>query len=148
MVNPFDMKTAILAKHAQHVVLIHFPIALFIATVAFDFIAQRSGRRSRVDATYYNLLWGSDINCSCSCYWTTCLAVSTRGTEVEGHLALARHSRRCFNNDDLAGVVGAFPCVTPDSSFARLFTDDRVSVRWCHRVYRALRRLPEWCKRT
>jgi hypothetical protein len=26
--NPFDIKTAILAKHAQHVVLIHFPIAL------------------------------------------------------------------------------------------------------------------------
>ena len=28
MVNPFDFKTALLAKHAQHVVLIHFPIAL------------------------------------------------------------------------------------------------------------------------
>src|SRR5947209_4088446 len=28
--NPFDLKTVLLAKHAQHVVLIHFPIALFI----------------------------------------------------------------------------------------------------------------------
>ena len=28
-VNPFDLKTVLLAKHAQHVVLIHFPIALF-----------------------------------------------------------------------------------------------------------------------
>ena len=28
-VNPFDIKQALLAKHAQHVVLIHFPIALF-----------------------------------------------------------------------------------------------------------------------
>jgi hypothetical protein len=26
--NPFDLKTVVLAKHAQHVVLIHFPIAL------------------------------------------------------------------------------------------------------------------------
>ncbi|MGB7599727.1 MAG: DUF2231 domain-containing protein [Candidatus Sulfotelmatobacter sp.] len=56
MVNPFDPKTAILAKHAQHVVLIHFPIALFIAAVAFDFVAQWGKRRSLADATYYNLL--------------------------------------------------------------------------------------------
>jgi hypothetical protein len=35
-VNPFDIKTLIMAKHAQHVVLIHFPIALFTAPVAFD----------------------------------------------------------------------------------------------------------------
>jgi hypothetical protein len=27
-VNPFDIRTVILAKHAQHVVLIHFPIGL------------------------------------------------------------------------------------------------------------------------
>jgi len=51
MANPFDMKTAILAKHSQHVVFFHFPIALFIAAVAFDFIAQRSKRRSPADAT-------------------------------------------------------------------------------------------------
>ena len=41
MVNPFDPKTA-LAKHSQHVVLIHFPIALFITAVAFDL--SRNGR--------------------------------------------------------------------------------------------------------
>src|ERR1700723_2328716 len=56
MVNPFDLKTTVLAKHAQHVVLIHFPIALFIAAVAFDCIAQWSKRRSLADAAYYNLL--------------------------------------------------------------------------------------------
>jgi uncharacterized membrane protein len=37
-------------------VLIHFPIALFIAAVAFDCIAQWSKRRSLADAAYYNLL--------------------------------------------------------------------------------------------
>ncbi|MGA9509071.1 MAG: DUF2231 domain-containing protein [Candidatus Sulfotelmatobacter sp.] len=56
MVNPFDLKTALLAKHAQHVVLIHFPIALFIAAVAFDFIAQWSKQRGLAMAAYYNLL--------------------------------------------------------------------------------------------
>src|SRR5713101_6781909 len=56
MVNPFDLKTAILAKHAQHVVLIHFPIALFLAAVAFDLIALWTKRRGLADAAYYNLL--------------------------------------------------------------------------------------------
>ena len=35
MINPFDLKTMLLAKHAQHVVLVHFPIALFITAVAY-----------------------------------------------------------------------------------------------------------------
>ena len=38
--NPFDPRTALLAKHAQHVVLVHFPIALFLTGVAFDFAAR------------------------------------------------------------------------------------------------------------
>jgi uncharacterized membrane protein len=56
MANPFDLKTVLLAKHAQHVVLIHFPIALFITAVAFDLIAQWTKRRGVADAAYYNLL--------------------------------------------------------------------------------------------
>jgi uncharacterized membrane protein len=56
MVNPFDLKTAVLAKHAQHVVLIHFPIALFISAVAFDLLAQWKKSRGLADAAYYNLL--------------------------------------------------------------------------------------------
>ncbi len=34
--SPLDIRSAILAKHAQHVVLIHFPIALFLTGVACD----------------------------------------------------------------------------------------------------------------
>ena len=56
MVNPFDLKTALLAKHAQHVVLIHFPIALFITAVAFDVAGQWTKRRGLAHAAYYNLL--------------------------------------------------------------------------------------------
>ena len=55
-VNPFDPKTVLFAKHAQHVVLIHFPIALFIAAVTFDLIAQWTKRGGLADAAYYNLL--------------------------------------------------------------------------------------------
>jgi len=54
--HPFDIKAALLAKHAQHVVLIHFPIALFIAGVAFDFLAQWTRQRLLAAAAYCNLL--------------------------------------------------------------------------------------------
>jgi uncharacterized membrane protein len=56
MVNPFDPKTVFLAKHAQHVVLVHFPIALFISAVTFDLIAHWTKRPGLEDAAYYNLL--------------------------------------------------------------------------------------------
>ncbi|MGB0036145.1 MAG: DUF2231 domain-containing protein [Candidatus Acidiferrales bacterium] len=53
--HPFNIKDALLAKHAQHVVLIHFPIALFMVGVAFDFIAQWTKRRALASAAYLNL---------------------------------------------------------------------------------------------
>src|SRR5258708_12653189 len=56
MVNPYDIRTALLAKHAQHVVLIHFPIALFPAAVAFDCLAQWMKNRALAAAAYFNLL--------------------------------------------------------------------------------------------
>src|SRR5580704_14362598 len=59
MVNPFDLKAALFAKHAQHVVLIHFPIALYSAAVVFDFIAERTRRPGVADAAYYNLLFAA-----------------------------------------------------------------------------------------
>jgi len=54
--HPFDIKTVLFAKHAQHVVLIHFPIALFIIGVLFDFLAQWKKQRLLAAAAYYNLL--------------------------------------------------------------------------------------------
>jgi uncharacterized membrane protein len=56
MINLLDLKTALLAKHAQHVVLIHFPIALFITAVVFDLISQWTNRSGLAAAAYYNLL--------------------------------------------------------------------------------------------
>jgi uncharacterized membrane protein len=56
MVNPFDLNTLLLAKHAQHVVLIHFPIALFIAAVAFDYLGQLTKNPTLAAAAYFNLL--------------------------------------------------------------------------------------------
>ena len=56
MINPFDLRAVVLAKHAQHVVLIHFPIALFISAAAFDLTAEWTELRGLTDAAYYNLL--------------------------------------------------------------------------------------------
>jgi len=53
-VNPFDPRTVLFAKHAQHVVIIHFPIALFITGVAFDLIATWTRRKEFWLAAYYN----------------------------------------------------------------------------------------------
>jgi uncharacterized membrane protein len=55
-VNPFDLKTVVLAKHAQHVVLIHFPIALFIAAVGFDYLGHWTKNPNLTVAAYFNLL--------------------------------------------------------------------------------------------
>jgi uncharacterized membrane protein len=54
--HPFDIKAALLAKHAQHVVLIHFPIALFLIGFLFDLLAQRTKNRALAAAAYYNLI--------------------------------------------------------------------------------------------
>ncbi|PYL31840.1 MAG: hypothetical protein DMF39_01275 [Verrucomicrobia bacterium] len=42
--NPFDLRAALLAAHAQHPVIVHFPIALFIASVSKS---SRSGETNR-----------------------------------------------------------------------------------------------------
>jgi uncharacterized membrane protein len=52
----FDIPAALLAKHAQHVVLIQFPFALFIVGVVFDFLAQKTKKRGLLEAAFYNVL--------------------------------------------------------------------------------------------
>jgi uncharacterized membrane protein len=55
-VDPFALKTVLFARHAQHVVLIHFPIALFTAAVAFDYLAFWTKNRALATTVYFNLL--------------------------------------------------------------------------------------------
>jgi uncharacterized membrane protein len=58
-VSPFDLKSVVMAKHAQHVVLIHFPVALFMASVAFDFTAHWTNKTALSMVAYYNLLFAA-----------------------------------------------------------------------------------------
>ena len=55
MPNPFDWRTVVLAKHAQHVVFIHFPIALFFAGVGFDLMARGKRASLMAGAAFLNL---------------------------------------------------------------------------------------------
>ena len=55
MVNPFDFRTIFLAKHAQHVVLIHFPIALYVIGVVFDLLSRGKRDSQLASAAYVNL---------------------------------------------------------------------------------------------
>src|SRR2546421_9702439 len=54
--NPFDLKAALLAGHAQHPVIIHFPIALFIASAVFEVMAVWRKKSVFATVAYYNLL--------------------------------------------------------------------------------------------
>ncbi len=54
--HPFDLRSALFAKHAQHVVLVHFPIGLFLAGVGFDFLSYWRKNRTLAAVAYYDLL--------------------------------------------------------------------------------------------
>ncbi len=54
--NPFDPTAVLLAKHAQRVVLVHFPIALFLTGVAFDFAARWTKRATLAAGARLNII--------------------------------------------------------------------------------------------
>ena len=87
-VNPFDVKAALLAGHAQHPVIVHFPIALFIASAVFDILAIWRKQPLLAVVAYFNLV-GAAI--------TVPLAIATglgawqwqlEGAKLKGNLEL------------------------------------------------------------
>jgi uncharacterized membrane protein len=54
--NPFDVKAALLQGHAQHPVIVHFPIALFIASAVFDILAIWRKQPVFAAVAYFNLV--------------------------------------------------------------------------------------------
>jgi len=55
-VNPFDLKSVLFAKHAQHVALVHFPIALIVAGAGFDLPSQRKQDLVMLRAAYFTVI--------------------------------------------------------------------------------------------
>jgi uncharacterized membrane protein len=54
--NPFDLKAALLAGHAQHPVIVHFPIALFITSAVFEVLAIWRKKPALASVAYFNLV--------------------------------------------------------------------------------------------
>jgi len=54
--NPFDVRAALLAGHAQHPVIVHFPIALFIASAIFEILAMWRKQPVLAAVAYFNLV--------------------------------------------------------------------------------------------
>jgi uncharacterized membrane protein len=54
--NPFDLKAVLLAKHAQHVAIVHFPIALIFVGVLFDLLSLRRQNLALLRAAYYTVI--------------------------------------------------------------------------------------------
>lgn len=54
--NPFDIKAALLQGHAQHPVIVHFPIALFIASAVFEVLAVWRKQPIFASVAYFNLV--------------------------------------------------------------------------------------------
>lgn len=54
--SPFDLRAALFQKHAQHVAIIHFPIALLLVSFLFDLLALWRKSPALAVAARYNLL--------------------------------------------------------------------------------------------
>lgn len=54
-VHFFDLQHTLLARHAQHIVLVHFPIALVFVALLFDLLALRWRDQGWSAAAYWNL---------------------------------------------------------------------------------------------
>jgi len=101
--SPWDPRAAIFAKHAQHVVIIHFPIALFIAGVAFDFIATRTRRKDLVLVAYYNF-----CGALLAAVPAVCEELAFRGFILSGCRKLGNNGRAIFVSAILFGVTHGF----------------------------------------
>jgi len=104
----FDPQTALLAKHAQHVVLVHFPIALFLTGVAFDWAGQWTRAKGSVRNGILQSAGCRGFNAAGACDGIACLAISTGSAEAQRHPAVAPSLGLHIQRVDLRGMVAAF----------------------------------------
>ena len=119
MVNPFDLRTILLAKHAQHVVLIHFPIALFITGVGFAHLSRGKRALQLAGAAYLNLSAAAVTVPSCCCDVESWLGIRSRREKAQGALALTSDRSlvgRAAGNSVVVGTLAYAQCRTSASS--------------------------------
>ena len=56
MESPFDPRSVLFAKHAQHLVLVHFAIGLCLTSTIFEVLGKWRSNAALISASYYNQL--------------------------------------------------------------------------------------------
>jgi uncharacterized membrane protein len=86
--SPFDLRAVLLAKHAQHVALVHFPIALFLVGVLFDLATQRSKRQDLAAVARFNLLLAAIFSVPVVATGLAAWQFALQGAKLKGVLLL------------------------------------------------------------
>ena len=88
MVDPFNLRAVLLEKHAQHVVFIHFPVALFITGVVFDCFSRGKRDSHLAGAAYLNLSVAAAFLLPTVVTGVLAWQFAFRGAKLEGLLLL------------------------------------------------------------
>lgn len=146
--NPFDFRTVVFAKHAQHVVLIHFPIAVLITAVAFDYLAQWTKNRTLAAAASFNMLLAAVSTVPAVADRLCRVAMGARGANAERDSVDAPGARLLIECGDLAGVLDPLACAAPSGGvLANIPPSIRSRRGTTRRVDWASRRVSHWRER-
>ena len=146
--SPFDIRTVLLAKHAQHVVLIHFPIALFIAAVMFDFCAQWTKNLTLAAAAYFNLLLAAISTIPVVATGIVAWRLALEGQKAERHSVRAPGFGLHLSRPDLVRFQDPSTGSTESAvSLAEYSAADRSNYGAIGRFDGAPRRVFEWSER-
>jgi uncharacterized membrane protein len=88
MENPFDPRTVLFAKHAQHVVLVHFPIGLCLTSVIFELLGKWRSNAALISASYYNQLAAAIASVPVVATGILAWRFQLEGTHLKGNLLL------------------------------------------------------------
>ena len=86
--NPFDLKAALLAKHAQHVVLIHFPIAMYLGGTVFDVCARIFRKSALAEVARWNFLFAAVMSIPAAATGVLAWQWALEGKRLKGVLLL------------------------------------------------------------
>jgi hypothetical protein len=142
-------QSALLAQHAQHVVLIHFPIALFLAGAGFD-IAARWTKRATNRATFaaaapLNILAAAVFVLPTLATGVAAWQWHLGGAEAQGTVTAPPRPGMYSRCSDLPGCGN--PLSTAESfSPSRLLSAARNPCRRGHRSCGSRWRFSEWCQ--
>ena len=86
--NPFDLKAALLAKHAQHVVLIHFPIAMYLGGTVFDVCGRLFRKSGLAEVARWNFLFAAVVSIPAAATGLLAWQWALEGKRLKGLLLL------------------------------------------------------------